>query len=97
MFARVTTNQIKPEQIEAAVRTFREQVGELSKKMTGFKGSYLLVERQTGKIVGVALWDKKEDLDASERVAADIRSRIRQASAASSTGTVEVYEVAAQF
>ena len=97
MFARVTTNQVKPDQIEAAINSFREQVGSVAKKMAGFKGSYFLVDRQTGKIVGVALWDKKENLDASDKVAAEIRAKIRQASAATSSGTVEIYEVAAQF
>ena len=97
MFTRVTMNQIKPDQIEAAVRTFRDMVGPASKKMKGFKGSYFLADRKTGKILGVALWNKKEDLEASDKVAAEIRSQIWHASAAPSTGTVEIYEVASQF
>ena len=58
MFARVTTNQIKPENLEAAVRNFKDLVGSVAKKLPGFKGSYLLVDRKTGKMVGIALWER---------------------------------------
>ena len=97
MFARVTTNQIKPENLEAAVRNFKDLVGSVVKKLPGFKGSYLLVDRKTGKMVGIALWEKKEDLEASDKAAAQIRGKIAQAGGATGSPVVEVYEVAAQL
>ena len=96
MFARVTTNKVKPENLDAGIKSFRENVGNTGKNMTGFKGSYLLVDRKTGKMLGIALWDKKEDLEASSVVAAQIRSKIFQATATTTSPTVEIYEVAAQ-
>ncbi len=48
MLARVTTSQGKPEMIVAGIRNFKENVGPTAKKMTGFKRSYLLVDRKNG-------------------------------------------------
>jgi hypothetical protein len=96
MFARVTTNQVKPENLEAGIKSFRENVGTIGKNMVGFKGSYLLVDRKTGKMLGIALWDKKEDLEASAVIAAQIRSKIFHATETTTLPTVEIYEVAVQ-
>ena len=94
MYARVTTGQGKPEQIEAGIRNFREQIGSTAKNMAGFKGSYLLVDRKTGKMLGMALWDTEANLQASSKAAAQIRAGVMQAAAATKQPTVEIYEVA---
>ena len=94
MLARVTTSQGKPEQIEAGIRKFKEEVGSVVKEMTGFKGSYLLVERKSGKMLGIALWDNKENLEASSKVAAQIRKGVVQAAGSTELPTVEIFEVA---
>ena len=97
MFARVTTAQGKPEQLEAAIRTFKEQIGSTYKKMPGFKGSYFLVDRKSGKIMGIALWETEESLRAINEAATKIRGGVLQAAAATQPAAVEIYEVAAQF
>ena len=97
MFARVTTSQGKPGQIEAGINQFRESVGAVAKTIAGFKGSYLLVDRKSGKMLGIALWDTQENLRASETAAAKIRAGIAQAVASTAPPIVEIYEVAAQF
>jgi heme-degrading monooxygenase HmoA len=97
MLARVTTSQGKPEQIEAGIRNYREQVRPAAKKMAGFKGAYLLVDRKSGKMLGIALWDTEGNLQASTEAAAQLRAGVLQASAATKPPTVEVYEVAVQL
>jgi heme-degrading monooxygenase HmoA len=97
MFARVSIGQGKPEQIEAGIRNFREQVGSAAKKMAGFKGSYLLVDRKSGKMLGIALWDTEENLQASAKAAAQLRAGVMQAAATTKSPTVEIYEVAVQL
>jgi hypothetical protein len=94
MFARVTTNQVKPENLEGGIKKFRELIGTTAKRMAGFRGSYLLIDRKTGKMVGIALWERKEDLEASANAAAQIRSQIFQATAATNSPIIEIYEVA---
>ena len=97
MFARVTTGEGKPEQIEAGIRNFREQVGPVAKKMAGFKGSYFLVDRKKGKMLGVALWDTLANLQASAEAAKQLSAGVTQAAAATKPPTVEIYEVAVQL
>src|SRR5512141_569516 len=96
MFARVKTNHVKRENSEDAIKKFREIIGTTAKQMAGFKGSYLLVDRKPGKMVGIALWEQKEDLEASANAAAQIRSQIFQATAATNSPIIEIFEVAAQ-
>jgi hypothetical protein len=57
MLEETTLTQGKPEEIEAGIRDFWERVGPLVKQNSGFKGSCLLVDRQSGKTCGVALFD----------------------------------------
>lgn len=97
MFARVTMGEGKPELVEAVIRNFRENVGPAAKKMVGFKGSYFLVDRKSGKILGIALWDTEEHLQASAQAAAQLGAGIAQAAAVTKLPSVETYEVAVQL
>jgi len=97
VFARVTTGEVKPEQIEAGIRNFRENVGPTAKTIAGFKGSYLLVDRKNGKMLGIALWDTEEHLQASAQVARDLSAKVTQAAAATKPPIIEIYEVAVQL
>ena len=97
MFARVTIGEAKPEQMDALIHNFREHVLPASKKMVGFKGSYFLVDRKNGKILGVALWDTEKDLQASAEAAKQLNTGVTQAAAATKPLVVEIYEVAVQL
>jgi heme-degrading monooxygenase HmoA len=96
MLARVTIIQGKPEQIEAGIRNFQENVGPTAKKLAGFKGSYLLVDRKSGKMLGIALWDTEENLQASTKIAAQLRAGVTKAAGTTKPPIVEIYEVAVQ-
>src|SRR3990170_1006012 len=96
MFARVSTIQGKPQQVEDGIRNYREQVISAAKKMVGFKGAYLLVDRKSGKEVSITLWDSEKDLQTSTKAADQLRAQASQTVAAPKPPVVEIYEVAVQ-
>lgn len=74
MHARVRVTSGAPDKLDDGIRHFQENVVAGYKKSAGFKGAYLLVNRQTGKIVGITLWDTEANMHetaaASERLRA---------------------------
>ena len=96
MFARVSIIEGSPEGIDESIRLMRETVMPEARKMQGFKDSYLLVDRKTGKQMGIALWETEADLNASTEAANRLRARFVQAATAQ-TPKVELYEVAVQL
>ena len=95
MFARVSTIEGSPERIDEAIRLDRETIVSEARKMQGFKGLYLLVDRKTGKQMSIALWETEADLNTSAEAAKRLRGQYVQADAAQ-PAKVEVYEVAIQ-
>ena len=95
MFARVTTAQGQPDRLDEAVRYIQEQVIPAARQQRGFQGSYWLADRQTGKVLAIALWESEEAMRASE--GAMDQSRAQSAQALGVTiQSVERYEVIAQ-
>ena len=95
MFARVTITEGSPAEIDTAIRFMRETVLPQARSVRGFKGVYLLVDRKTGKAMGIALWETEADLNASTEAANRLRAQYVQAATAQPP-KVEVYEVAVQ-
>ena len=96
MFARVSTIEGKPEQMDEGIRHFREQVLPAARKMDGFKGAYLLFDRKSGRNMGITLWNTEKDLQASADAANRLRAQATTRVAASKPASVEIYEVAVQ-
>jgi len=95
MLARVTIAEGSPKRIDESIRFMRETVIPEGRKTRGYKGSYLLVDRKTGKQMGIALWETEADLNVSTEAAKRLRAQfVRTASA--QPAKVEVYEVAVQ-
>ena len=61
MYARVITSQLEPSTTDEAVRIWQESVTPLLKGRPGFKGAYLLGDRNTGRGVTVTLWETAAD------------------------------------
>ena len=95
MFARVTTAQGPPDRLDEAARLIQEQVVPAARQQRGFKGAYWLADRQTGKVLAVALWESEEAMHASEAAMEQSRSQSTQALGAT-IQSVERYEVIAQ-
>ncbi len=93
MFARVSTLQGPASEVDEGIRYVRENVLPRAAQMDGYKGAYLLVDRQSGESVSVTLWESEEALRASEEAADRLRG-----DAAGSLGaeiaSVKRYEVA---
>ena len=92
MHARVSIFEGAPDEIDEGLRQAREQVLPRARQMDGFKGIIALGDRQSGKTLGITLWESEEDMRASEEAA----NRLREESAEAGGGTVagvERYEV----
>ncbi len=93
MFARVVTAQGKPGKAEEGIRGYRERLLPEIKKTKGFKQGYFLINRQTGKAIGVTLWETEEAAKNNE-LAARVAPLVNQKFGVTQPSTFEVYEVA---
>jgi heme-degrading monooxygenase HmoA len=65
MRARVITVQVQPGKWDEAERLYRA-LGPLWKEQKGFKGAYLLGDRDASKAISVTFWETMADLEANE-------------------------------
>ncbi len=93
MFARVSTFQGPPDQTAEGIRIAREQILPAARLMEGFRGIYLLFDRESGKSLSVTFWETEADMLASEEAASRARAKSAEASGETVVG-VERYEVA---
>lgn len=75
MYARVNTFEGTVERFEEAEEFLREVVIPASRLAPGFAGMLSLIDRDTGRSLGITLWETREALDSSEAAAAMIRGR----------------------
>jgi quinol monooxygenase YgiN len=66
MVTRIVTVQIKPGQLEEAVRIFQDSILPAARQQPGFKSLTLLTDPATGKAMSVGHWSTEADLKASE-------------------------------
>ena len=93
MYARVSTYQGPPDQIDEGVRYAQENILPRVQEVDGFEGVYFLVDRQSGKALTITLWESEEALRGSEEEANRLRSESAEAGSQEVMG-VERYEVA---
>jgi heme-degrading monooxygenase HmoA len=67
MYARVTTYQMPPGQIEERLRHGRDVSTPSRKQQVGARGFLNLVDRAANKNVSISLWDTADDMLAAER------------------------------
>jgi heme-degrading monooxygenase HmoA len=92
MFARVSTYEGRPEQLDEMHHEGVEHVLPALEMQEGFNGGLVLADRQSGKVLAVTLWESEQAMDATE----DASHWLRIFSAQSSGGTissVQRYEV----
>ena len=92
MHARVTTISGSPDNADAGIANFRDNVVPYAKSEG--KGAILLVDRESGKAIAVTLWDDEDAMRASEESANALRADAAQQMGAGQQPTVERYEVA---
>jgi heme-degrading monooxygenase HmoA len=94
MFARMSTLQGPPDQLDDGIKALHEQVVPAAKEIRGFKGILGLADRATGKMVAITLWDSEDALRESEGAANKLRSDTSSAGGAEIV-SVERFEVVA--
>jgi heme-degrading monooxygenase HmoA len=95
MFARVSTLKGSPDRIDEAARMLQEQAVPFIRQLSGFQGAYWLADRQTGKVLTVALWESEETMRTSGAVVEQRRAQSARDFGAT-VQSVEEYQVIAQ-
>jgi heme-degrading monooxygenase HmoA len=93
MHARVSTLQMDPSQIDAAVGGLESRDLPEIEQMDGFKGLTLMADRESGKAVVVSFWESEDAMRESEEQVKDARQRAADAGGASGDPQVERFEV----
>lgn len=96
MFARVSTMHASPERLEEGIRHVQSAPSPGDAGLAGFKGAFLLVDRERAKVMTITLWDTEQHVRESAAGADRLRAAIGQAFGISGPPVVEVYEVASQ-
>ena len=76
MHAQVTKMEASPARVDDAIRFFREQVLPELRQMDGFVQFIALSDRQSGKLLGVTLWENEEVMQSLEEVLSRTRGGI---------------------
>ncbi len=92
MFARITTFEGRPERVAEFRHAMEEHVLPALRRLPGFKGVLFLADHESGKVLGVALWETEESMGASEESAYWFRAYGAEAASERITG-VERYEI----
>ena len=92
MFARATIGEALPERLDKMIHEIREHVLPALRMQDGFAEVLVLVERGSGKVIAVTLWESEQAMNATEEVAYWLRVFSTEAAGGMVTG-VERYEV----
>ncbi len=95
MYARVTMVQASVERLDEGIEAWKAGQSALVAH-PGFRGNMLLVDRQTGKLLTVGLWETEADLQATMAQATSLREEVVRKALLLAPPTIEVYEVAAR-
>lgn len=94
MYARVTTFEGSPEDIEVGVRVYREDVIPWLRDAEGFRGWIVLLDREAGRSIGLTFWTSAEAARDRDESGAALRDEVAEAVGASMR-SLAVYEVVA--
>ena len=86
MFARATFGEAPPERLDEATQEILEHVLPALRIQDGFNGALILVERGSGKVLGVTLWESEQAMDATEEAAHWLRVFSTEAAGGMVTG-----------
>ncbi len=91
MRARLITGQFPTDGVAAGETRVRQAVGKMA-KLPGNRGSLVMVDRESGKLVAVTLWEDEDALRASEEAGSAEREEAAKAGSGRIVG-VEPFEV----
>ncbi len=93
MHARIVTLQGDPSKIDEGIQFYKDQALPPLRQQRGFKGARLLVDRRSGKVEAVSLWESEEAANGSAPATAQARTQGAQI-LGSTPATMEVFEIA---
>lgn len=93
MFARMTILQMAPTRVDAARDQLEEQIVSALEEQDGFVRFQLLVDRRTGRAIGISWWESEEALLASARAMEEARRKAADIGGALGQADVHAYEV----
>lgn len=67
MFVRLTIARISPDRIDEFVKRYKESVIPAAKLQKGYHGARVFVDRKTGNMMVITLWENEEDAVANEK------------------------------
>jgi heme-degrading monooxygenase HmoA len=67
MFARSVTMRIRPNTVADLNKTVEKEILPLLQKQKGFRDELTLVASNGTEVVGISLWDQKQDAEAYQR------------------------------
>ncbi len=95
MLARINSVQTATDKLEGLIKWAGEKFPD-ARETPGFKGFYLLADRQSGKIVSISLWESDDDLrQYNEARGAQVREEASSELGIAPT-PVDIYEVVLQ-
>jgi quinol monooxygenase YgiN len=92
MVSRVNFLETTPERMDDVARVVREIVHPGISEEPGYMGYIVLGDRESGKALGVTLWESAEEREASDAKARQIRPRVEEGTGGTMRA-VERYEV----
>jgi heme-degrading monooxygenase HmoA len=92
MFARSVTMRLKPNTVSEFNKTLEKEVLPLLQKQKGFRDELTLVSSNGSEVLGISLWDQKQDAEAYNRAAyPDVQRMLSKV--IEGTPQVQTYEV----
>jgi heme-degrading monooxygenase HmoA len=93
MHARHSTLQLDTSRVDDAISRIEQEIVPELEQASGFKGFTAMVDRQSGKIVGVSFWESEEAMREAEELGQSARQRAGEAGGATGEPQVERFEV----
>ena len=93
MFAQLTIMHCVPDQLDELAALYEERIIPITQAQMGYRGIYLLLNRASGKIIAISLWDSAEDAVTCEQSDGHQEHLARFASYLAATPAHEGYEV----
>jgi quinol monooxygenase YgiN len=92
MHSRVNTLLTTPEAVDAVENVTRTVVLPRISQLPGFRGYIVLGNRNSGKALGITLWNDQEAMEESDQIARQIRPQV-EAATEGTMKSVENFEV----
>jgi len=95
MIVRMASVQVAPERIDEIVGRYRQIVRPVHQRSAGLRNHYVLVDRTSGQMRLIGLWDSREALEAALPTLEPARERLWEEFG--EDPTLEAYEVAEEL